>query len=246
MSMNLFSRRTAMVAGLAALLVACGNTQDTDPAADPVPSNSTNEAVVMFDTDMIMGSRDAPVVLVEYASLTCPGCRAFHEQIAIPILKPLTETGDFAYIFREFPTPPIALSKAGSMIARCTGDDNFFDTVDDFFSTQQGLVEAARRGQQRVALEALANRNGLDAAAMNECLRNAEVREAVDRSERTGRAAGVDSTPTLFLNGERISPQTPDSMRTLIEEAIAEAKGGDAEAEAASEAETDSEAGGEE
>lgn len=224
MSMKLFSTRGPIIAGLALALVACGQPPEPSANADEVPATSWSDSVVLFDTDMTMGSRDAPAILVEYGSLTCGGCRAFHELITLPIIKPYTESGDLLYVFREFPTPPEATSIAGSMIARCAGDDKYFDVLDDFFTNQSGLIEAARRGQQRAALEALAGRAGLSPTEMNECLLDAEGQEVIDRSARTGRAAGVDRTPTVFINGEKISYSSPESVQILIDEAIASAQ----------------------
>ncbi|MEO1028860.1 MAG: thioredoxin domain-containing protein [Pseudomonadota bacterium] len=226
MSMKSILRRTALAAGLAIVLAACGGPSEPEANAD---NGATANAAL---TDLGLGPEDAKVVLVEYASITCPTCQYYHNQVILPIVKPYAERGDIRYVFREFPTPPENISIAGSVVARCAGDDKFFDVVDDLFRTQQGIMAAARQGSWGDALEVLAARHGLDSDAYRACLKNPDLRIAVDNARRKGFDQGVKGTPTFFLNDvllENVS--SPDAMQAALDAAIAEANGGATEPE---------------
>lgn len=224
MSMKSLLRRTALAAGLAMVLAACGG--PSEPAAN-ADNGSSSSGVAL--NDLGLGPEDADVVLVEYASVTCPGCRYFHINVVLPVVKPYAERGDIRYVFREFPTPPENVSIAGSVVARCAGEDKFFDVVDDLFQTQPGILGAARQGKWGDALEALAGRHGIDSKDdYIACLQNRDLRVAVDESRKKGLEQGVRGTPTIFLNGREITGndgRSAESMTALLDAAIAEAKG---------------------
>ena len=220
MSMKSILRRTALAAGLAIVLAACGGPSEPEANAD---NGATANAAL---TDLGLGPEDSKVVLVEYASITCPTCQYYHNEVILPIVKPYAERGDIRYVFREFPTPPENISIAGSVIACCAGDDKFFDVVDDLFRTQQGIMAAARQGAWGDALEVLAARHGIDSDEYVACLRNRDLRVAVDNARRKGFDQGVKGTPTFFLNDvllENVS--SPAAMQAALDAAIAEANG---------------------
>ena len=71
--------------------------------------------------DNVLGSPDAPVTIIEYASMTCPHCAHFHETTYPQLKAKYIDTGKVRFIFREFPLDQLAA--AGSMLARCAGKD---------------------------------------------------------------------------------------------------------------------------
>src|SRR6478672_2963888 len=88
--------------------------------------------------DVWLGPADAKVTIVEYASMTCPHCAAFHQD-AFPKLKErYIDTGKVRFTLREFPFDPLAT--AGFMLARCDGDAKYYPIVDLLFSTQKAWV----------------------------------------------------------------------------------------------------------
>src|SRR5207302_2037359 len=88
--------------------------------------------------DNALGSSDAPVTIVEYASMTCPHCAHFHETTFPEMKKKYIDTGKVRFIFREFPLD--ALAAAGSMLARCSGKDKYFPMIETLFSQQREWV----------------------------------------------------------------------------------------------------------
>src|SRR6266446_5502707 len=84
--------------------------QSESPLAGINTSADVNksEGIEIKDTDMVHGSKDAPVTLIEYASLTCPHCAAFQKEVVPSLNKDYVETGKVKLVFREFPLDAIA------------------------------------------------------------------------------------------------------------------------------------------
>lgn len=200
-------RRQVLFALCAVALSACGG-----GASNGGPS----EADLV---DMSVGPTDAPVVMIEYASSVCGACAGYHAAMNDTI-KMLAAEGKIRFIFREYSTSDV--DTAGFSIARCAGTDKYFDVVDDLFTNQRGLLQAARSGTVRTSLQTIAARHGLDKEQFETCLANEEVQENISNAGLYGNANGVDGTPSLFLNGvklEGLEGRTPESLIKLVEEA---------------------------
>ena len=103
---------------------------------------------------MSLGKADAPVTIVEYASMTCPHCAHFHETTLPELKTKYIDTGKVRLIFREFPFDPRA--EAGFMLARCA-KDNYFPMVEVLFKQQQSWAAVAD-AQGRAAADLQARR----------------------------------------------------------------------------------------
>ncbi|MBB6466989.1 protein-disulfide isomerase [Aminobacter lissarensis] len=147
--------------------------------------------------DMIIGKADAPVTIVEYASMTCPHCAHFHET-TLPALKTkYIDTGKARLIYREFPFDPLA--EAGFMLARCS-KDNYFPMVDVLFKQQQSWAGSQNPKDALLQISKLA---GFTQESFEACLTDQKLLDDI----RAVRARGendfkVDSTPTFFINGK--------------------------------------------
>ncbi len=234
MKMSQICRRTAMAVIASAALAACSQAgSDAETPAD-TPASAALQ-------DMVMGNADAPVTIVEYASWTCPACLQFHADTVPTLVSDYVETGKVKYVFREFPTAPANISVAGFAIARCAGPDKYFDVLDELFTRQQGIIAVARQGGQvRAALQQVASNHGVDGEeAFDTCLQNQDVRRAIGASIALGDSSGVNATPTIFLNGQKLEGSAwryPDGLREVLDAAL----GDDAPVEdAAIPAETD-------
>ena len=143
--------------------------------------------------DMALGDEKAPVTIIEYASMTCPHCAAFHANTYPELKKRYIDTGKVRFIFREFPLDQLAL--AAFMLARCAGPDKYFPMIDTLFQQQKEWVVQKPLGP----LLAIAKQAGMSEQAFNECLAGQEA----DRRHR-GRAAAGDeaqrSVDTLVLH----------------------------------------------
>lgn len=151
--------------------------------------------------DQVLGKADAPVTIVEYASLTCSHCAHFHNT-TFPVLKEkYIDTGKVRFILREFPLDIVA--KAAFMLARCSGEGKYYPMVDVLFETQKNWAFTNNPAQ---ALLAIAKQSGMSEQQFNTCLSDAKLAENVNAvAERGAKDFGVDSTPTFFINGKKVA-----------------------------------------
>jgi protein-disulfide isomerase len=194
---------TALAGGMPRLAAA----QDVNAAdlAKPVPLG-----------DVVIGSETAPVTIIEYFSMGCGHCAAFHET-TFPLIKAdYIDTGKVRFILREFPLDMPAA--AASMVARCSskGDGaKYLDAAKVLFSTQDQWVGQPSAAQLRF----IAGKVGLDEAAFETCIRSQETVDALQAGiEHASVKLKVDSTPTFFINGTRVKGAYPiEEFRRVIE-----------------------------
>lgn len=148
--------------------------------------------------EQALGKADAPVTIVEYASMTCPHCATFHEKTLPEFKAKYIDTGKVRMIFREFPFDPRA--EAGFMLARCA-KDNYFPMVDVLFKQQQNWAAVQNA---KDALLQIAKLAGFSQESFEACLTDQKLLEDVRAvRERGAKDFGVDSTPTFFIDGNR-------------------------------------------
>ena len=148
-----------------------------------------------------LGAEDAPVTVVEYASMTCPHCAAFHAVGFKHLMTNYVDTGKVRFVMREFPFDPVAT--AVFMLARCAPNDGYFDLIDVYFEKQ---MEWASASNKVVALQKIALQLGFTQETFKECLTNQEVLDGVNWVRKRGEEEfEVVSTPTFFVNGTRLT-----------------------------------------
>jgi len=152
--------------------------------------------------DMALGNADAPNIIVEYASMTCPHCAVF-EKTTFPDLKSkYVETGKVRFIFREFPLD--GLAARASMLARCAPPDRYFPMIDALFQTQENWAVQGKDGMDR--LLQFARQAGFSKESFDKCMDDKELfNKIVESRTRAHETFGVDSTPSFFVNGKRLS-----------------------------------------
>jgi protein-disulfide isomerase len=185
---------------------------------DPAKPEELREAGPLGDT--VIGKPDAPVTIIEYASLGCPACRLFHSR-AFPILKrQYIDTGKVVFIFREFPIGKAA--QTATMAARCVPQKDYF-RISERLMANQGRWTAPDATPD--ILYKLVQDTGLSREAFDSCLSNQNISDGLVWVKKRGRKLGVKGTPTFFVNGQRIrSLESYEEMRTLIELHLASAK----------------------
>lgn len=152
-------------------------------------------------SEMVLGKADAPVTIIEYASLGCPHCREFHEKTLPQIKEKYIDTGKVKMIFRDFPLGQRAM--AAHMIARCAGPLRYFAMTSIMFR-DQGLWGQAPDGL--AALQASAKKGGMSASQVDACLRSEELLQGIQRTAAAGnKDHGVDATPFFIVAGEKVS-----------------------------------------
>jgi protein-disulfide isomerase len=163
--------------------------------------------------DVVLGSDKAPVTIIEYASTTCPHCAHFATTTFPELQKRYIDTGKVRYIFREFPLNQ--LDAGAFMLARCAGKDKFMPIVETLYATQRvWMVENALE-----PLRNIAKQFGFTEQSFNECLSNQKVLdELVEVRDHAAAKLGINSTPTFFVNGKRLSgDQSIEAMAKEID-----------------------------
>lgn len=164
--------------------------------------------------DKILGSEDAPVTIVEYASMTCGHCANFHKRTYPELKKQYIETGKVKFIFREFPLDPVAA--AAFMLARSAPADKYFDIIDTMFENQSTW---AFSDNPYNSLLNFSKQIGFTQESFEEALKNQKLLDAINEvRERGSNEFKVGSTPTFFINGEKHAGALPfDQMSELID-----------------------------
>jgi len=163
--------------------------------------------------DMVLGKADAPVTIVEYASMTCGHCAHFHKE-TFPVLKEkYIDTGKVKLILREFPLDIVA--KAAFMVARCAGPDKYYPMVTTLFETQQNWAFGNNPAQ---ALLAVAKQGGMTEEQFNACLSDTKLSGQLDEVAKKGAEFGVNSTPTFFVNGKQVKgAMSPEDLAKEVD-----------------------------
>jgi protein-disulfide isomerase len=152
--------------------------------------------------DLILGNTEAPITVVEYASMTCGHCANFHIKVFPTLKEKYVDTGKVRFIMREFPLDNLAA--AASMLARCAGEGKTFPLISVLFAKQEDW--AFVKGDPRPELLKFAKQAGFTQESFEKCLTDQKLLD--DISAVRARAAdtfGVNSTPTFFVNGKRLN-----------------------------------------
>ncbi len=152
-------------------------------------------------SDMILGDPAAPIEIIEYASMTCGACAAFHAHTLPPLKADWLETGRARLVFRDYPLDGLALRVAA--LARCAGGDSFFRFIDVLFRTRARWVGA---DDPVAELRAIVAAGGRDPAIVDHCINDrAAMQRILEGIEEARAMHDVRVTPTLVVNGEVVS-----------------------------------------
>ena len=163
--------------------------------------------------DQMLGKADAPVTIVEYASMTCPHCAHFHATTLPELKTKYIDTGKARLIFREFPFDPRA--EAGFMLARCS-KDKYFPMVDVLFKQQANWASVENAKDALLQISKLA---GFSQESFEACLTDQKLLDDVRSVQKRGADEfKVDSTPTFLINGNRYpGALTIEKMSAIID-----------------------------
>jgi len=193
------SRRLALMALPALAVAACGA---ADGGGAQTPVSDVPAASSGYDLGYIKGDAAAPLTIIEYASPTCPTCKYFHDTILPTIEEKYIATGKVKFIYREFPIHG-SVDVASYAIARCAGEDKYFDVVDDLFEHQEGIVQAAQVGSLSSMLKTLAARHGIDTPEQfDACVNDPEIRKQMADVYESAQKLGLDGTPSFVIDGK--------------------------------------------
>ena len=188
----------ALLGGLGVILVSPVAAQ----AAAPHPLLAEAQTVLaLTKDDRILGNPDAPITIVEYASLTCPHCAHFTNEVLPELKKKWIDTGKAKLVLRDYPLDEPALRAA--MIARCAPPDRFYAYTDMFFGAQDKWVTAR---DYRDALTRLVKLGGMSREEFDNCLKNTALENKIVEGRLiASKELDVNSTPTFFINGTKFT-----------------------------------------
>lgn len=151
--------------------------------------------------DKVQGAEDAPLTVVEYASMTCGHCANFHKNTYPHLKKEYVETGKVRFIFREFPLDPVA--SAAFMLARSVPEEKYFDVIDFMFAEQRAW---AFTNDPYNSLLNFAKQIGFTQESFEKTLTDQALLDGINATrDRASSEFGVSSTPTFFFNGNKVS-----------------------------------------
>jgi protein-disulfide isomerase len=185
---------------------------------------SQHRNATITDEDMSIGKADAPVTVLEYASVACPGCAKFNNDNWAEIKKAYIDTGKARWVIKEMFTHDPAWAAMGFMTARCLGKDKYFEAVDAMFHAQPD-IDASH--DIRGVLSKIANQFGISDAEFDKCVSDeAALTKMNDRVEKTARDDKIASTPTFVINGKEFTDEpTAAKIGAAIDAAAAAKKG---------------------
>jgi len=163
-----------------------------------------NKVGAAAEGDMALGAADgAKVTVIEYASPTCPHCALWQENTWPAFKAKYVDSKKVRYIFRELPTPPAEVAVAGFLIARCAGEDKYFDVMHELLSSQTEWRSGAL--EPRASLLKTANSFGISEQQFTACVSDPKGIAALEGRMQAATAAGITGTPTFVVNGKQVA-----------------------------------------
>jgi len=197
-------RRSFLRIAAASGLVAAGALTAPGPARSQAAAAAVPIGELMAEPtlpDIWLGAKDAPVTMIEYASMTCTHCAAFHQETWPTLKSKYIDAGKVRFVLREFPLDPLAT--AGFMLARCVGPEKRNAIVDLLFTQQKNWAFVPKPVE---ALESTVKQAGITHDAFEACLKDQKLYDQVNQErDKAGQQFKVDATPTFFINGVRHS-----------------------------------------
>lgn len=208
--------------GLSALPLAAVAQEATAPAA--APSGAGTPAVLsapvppVTAADRVMGREDAPVTVIQYASFVCSHCADWHKD-ELPAFKArFIDTGQVRLIYRDLPTQPVRVAEIAAGIARCAAPERYFDVAD---SLMQGQAKLGEDGLVQPWLEAAVAVSGKTRPEIETCLSDPATRTGIQTSQSGAVEAGVQGTPTFFVDGVQVQGDLRQTLAAAIERRLA-------------------------
>ena len=164
-------------------------------------------------TDMSEGSPTAKITVVEYASVACPICARVNHDL-MPVFKAkYVDPGKVRYVYRPMMTGNPAVATAGHRLAQCAGKDKFFKVIDAVMRSQDEMNQGGAPEQYvnaRPVLLGIAQSAGLSEDQFNSCVNDPKGIQALNDENDAALKAGVEATPTFFVNGKQMELKKGD------------------------------------
>lgn len=163
--------------------------------------------------DRSLGKPDAPLIIYEYASLTCPHCSAFHKQVFDQVKKAYIDTGKVHWVLREFPIGHT--SGAAWIVNRCVPEKDYFKLYDTFMRNQSEWVSLEIRPD---SIAAVAAKAGIKRKDFDACWQSAATDQGLRWVKARARQLGVSGTPTFFIGETKVrAAPTFEDFSAMVE-----------------------------
>ena len=168
--------------------------------------------------DRVLGRADAPVTVIEYASFSCNHCAAWHNDVYPAFKTRFIDTGQVRYVFRNLPTQPQQMSLSGAALARCAVPEKFFDVASLLMRNQAAVLDGGQLQEwYRPAIAA----SGRTQAQIETCVGSTETQAAINADIESAMTAGVNSTPSFFVDGKPVADRSLAGLEAAIRAARA-------------------------
>ena len=158
-------------------------------------------AFIGVDDDPVLGSADAKVLMIEFGDYQCPSCRQFWKEIEPRLKKDYIDTGKVKLVFRDFPLNQHPEAVLAALAVNCARDQNkYWEFHDKVFREQYNKGDDVIR-LKPADLKKWAKDIKLDSSAFDQCLDSEKYKNEVMKDKMEGEPAGVQGTPTFFING---------------------------------------------
>lgn len=209
------------IAGLGAwALIPAKSAQSLLPVGAAEAQATTGDAQAVTVADMTLGTPDAKVTMMEYASFTCPHCANFHASVFKDLKKDYIDTGKVHFVYREVFFDRYGLWAA--MVARCGGEMKYFGISDILYSTQQEWAASDDPNVVVGNLKKIGLTAGMGDAQLDTCLRDGATAQAlISHYEANMKEFDVKGTPTIVINGTVHSNMNYADLKVILDAELA-------------------------
>lgn len=189
-----------------------------------------------IDHDMVLGDADAPIEIIEYASLTCSHCAAFHADVLPKLKEKYVKTGKVKIVFRHFLLNYVDME--ASIVARCASEKKYFPLLGLLFKRQDSWFQTSKYKEfvdqygkdaagdkfsehTRGEVDKVAKMAGISSARADECRADPKIREYLMGIYKEGvEKYKVRGTPAVYVNGKAVEANTYEAVEKAIEDEL--------------------------
>lgn len=166
--------------------------------------------------DMVKGEDSSEIVIVEYASFTCPHCATFHKEVIPKLQKEYIDSGIVKFVYREvyFDAPGLW----AGLLARCANKKKYFGIVDLLYKKQDKWASGASEKEILKQLFSIGRQVGLEDETINACMQNkTKSLNMIDAYLKNAKSDQITSTPSLVINGKLYENMNYENLKIEIE-----------------------------
>lgn len=194
---------------------------NSNAKADLAAAMPNTVVKVDIDDDPILGSKDAPVVIIEFSDYQCPFCRVFWEE-TLPLLKKnYIDTGKVAFVYRDYPLSGHQAAQISAVAANCANEQGKYWEYHDKIFSEQAKLGKNTISYDKDDLAKWAKELGLNIPSFNLCFSSGKYDEEIKKDYAAGSVAGVTGTPGFFINGRPVKGALPyEFFESIIKEEL--------------------------